>query len=171
MKTILGKIGLVAAALLFSSILLAPAAKADTITYTFTGEAGTFLGGTTFTYVTTSFLSFDTGKLTPTTAGTLFAFGVNLGTVSGFDFIAANDIKIYGAGTNSAELLNNADNYFIGSATAGENVLASGTLVITDVASVAAEPSTLGLLAAGVAGLFGLAFIRKRKTQSASAAA
>jgi hypothetical protein len=171
MKAILGKIGLIAAALIFSSVLLAPAAKADTITYTFTGIPGTFLGGTSFTYVTSSFLSFDTGELTPTTAGALVAFGNNLGPVSGFDFVATNQIELFGSGSNFAETANTADNYFIGSATAGENVLATGTLVITDVPSVAAEPSTVGMLAIGVAGLFGLAFIRRRKMQAVASSA
>jgi hypothetical protein len=101
----------------------------------------------------------------------LVAFGSNLGPVSGFDFIATNQIELFGSGSNFAEAANTADNYFIGSATAGENVLATGTLVITDVPSVAAEPSTIGMLAIGVAGLFGLAFIRRRKMQAVAASA
>jgi MYXO-CTERM domain-containing protein len=169
-KIILGKIGFIAAALIFSSILMAPAAKADTITYTFTGDG--IYAGTSFTYVTTSFLSFSTTELTPTTAGNLEIAGNVFGTVTGFEFISANAFEVF-AGGASNETVDNGATYFINAATTGENVFAgTATLVITDTPSVTApETSTLSMLVLGLAGLFGLAFFRRRKVQATTATA
>jgi hypothetical protein len=163
MRTIFGKLGIAAAFLICSAILLAPAAKADTITYTFTGDAGGVLAGASFTYVTSSFLSFDTGILGPTTSSGVFP-------VLEFDFINPNDFYIVylGSGLN----LFSVTTYSIGASNAGEHLAFAdggaglGTLVITDSSSTTApEPSSILMLAAGLVGLIGLAFFRRRKAQ------
>src|ERR1700681_4793903 len=60
-------------------------ARADTVTYTFTGSGS--LAGTNFTYISTSgFLSFPTGNLVPTTATDLFDGGYDRGPITFFNF-------------------------------------------------------------------------------------
>jgi hypothetical protein len=62
-------------------------ARADSVTYTFTG-AGAFVGSN-FTYVSSNgFLPLTTGVLTPTTASDLFVNGSDAGQFSGFSFTA-----------------------------------------------------------------------------------
>ena len=76
---------------------MASAARADSVTYTFTGADR--LAGTTFTFVSLSgFLQFDTGAIVPTTASevlfTPFNVTEDFGSLVDFDFVSSSQFKI-----------------------------------------------------------------------------
>jgi hypothetical protein len=148
------------AVLLFLLAVQVPA-KAESITYTFTGTDRE--AGTSFTYISpTGFLSFDTGNLIPTTASDLIYDSLDYGPITGFDFHNSGSYNIYGT---TAELPVSGTSYSL-NALGTQNVdvyfNANATLNIAVTAgSAVPEPSSLILLATGLLGLAGISWRKK----------
>lgn len=121
-------------------------AKADTITYDFTGTG--WLSGTNFTYeLSGDFLSFPSGNLAPTTPGDLVIFGIDRGPVTSFDFLSLSSYTI--SSSSGSFSVSGGMNYSL--STLGTQVLRFGILTITDPPAALPEPSTFFLMAVGLA--------------------
>jgi PEP-CTERM motif-containing protein len=133
-------------------------ARADTVTYTFTGADG--LAGTNFTYVSTSgFLSFPTGNLVPTTATDFFFDGVDKGPLGTINFNSSTTIFFVSQGLeigfNPAYSLNILGDQVLGWPTFPKDsaILNISCPSCPPPISSAPEPSSLVMLATGIAGL------------------
>jgi len=151
----------VVALLLFAAI--APAAHADTITYSYVAGAQSVLAGTTFTIVSPGgFLSYGATLITPTTASDVFYDGADIGPITGVEFLDSTDICLDGS-CGSLDLASVGGPYAIG--TPGVYTLniiqfgGPGTLTITDTPSATPEPAPVGLMPLGV----GLVLVLRKK--------
>lgn len=150
---ILKKLTVGAAVCLFLLIARVPA-KAESITYTFTGTD--LLTGVNFTYISTSgYLSFDTGNLVPTTAsGDVIVRGTNYGPVTSFDFINSTTYTMTGFVSLSVNPPYSLD-------ALGDHPLSWPTSpsyqAVLNIARTTPvpEPSSLLLITTGLAGLLG----------------
>jgi len=152
----------VVAVLLFAAIG-APAAHADTITYTYVADGSSDLAGTTFTIVSTGgFLSYGATSIAPTTASDVFYDGADNGPITGVQFMSSTEICL-DLSCGSLDLAGGGGSYAIG--TPGVYTLdiitggGPGTLTITDTPSATPEPAPVVLMTLGV----GLVFVMRKK--------